>query len=203
VTDVPTFACALLLGFLGSAPSAGPATYVAVARAAERGRRSGLSVAAGAAAAEALYATLAFAGAGVLAERLSAFQEAARLIGALALLAFGLVMLLAGRSRPLTRAWPGAVIGFLLVLANPLLLLTWGALLATLRVYDVGAHVLGGLAGSALAFAAGFAVGVIAWFGVLLTLLRGLPAARLHAARRVMGILFVVAGFVAGGRALW
>ncbi len=197
MTDVPTFACALLLGFLGSAPSAGPATYVAVARAAERGRRSGLGVAAGAAAAEALYATLAFAGAGVLAERLSGIQQAVRLVGAVALVAFGAAMVLAERARPLTHAWPGVVVGFLLVLANPLLIATWGALLATLRAYDVG-----DADGSALAFAAGFAAGVIAWFAVLLTILRGLPAARLHAGRRVMGALFVVAGCVAAGRAL-
>jgi threonine/homoserine/homoserine lactone efflux protein len=166
----------LVFGFLGSVPVAGPIAVLVLTRALKRRYHDALGVAAGGALAEAGYAYLAFVGLSALFERFPVVETAAHALAAALLVALGVAFFL---NKPATtsqapaeeagsRAYRGALAGFVITLLNPTLLGTWSA--ATAMLFSAGLVAPGRAA--APAFALGAAAGIFLWFAALVGLVR-------------------------------
>ena len=174
-----TAVCAIMIGFAGSVPVAGPIAVLTLDRALERHFRTAMAIAVGGAVAEALYAFAAAWGAGVLVSRYPWLAQASNAVGALLLGGLGVAFLrrdkeIVARSeiveeRARHRSF---FVGFSITLFNPTLIATWGIVatqFAAMKVLDASIS-------SAAVFAAGITVGIIAWFAIMIELVR-----RLHA----------------------
>ena len=191
------------LGCLGSMPLAGPVSALVVKRGLTGRARHGVALAAGAALAETGWCAGALLGYGALLDRWLWLRPAAGAVGGALMLVLG-VRLLRGHGGaapaphlPSTsrRGWPGEIVlGFSLVVVNPAVLLSWAGVLAALHA--VGLEPTGGQA--RLQFAAGVPVGIVAWFTLLLWLLRHtgsrLGRALLPRALRLLGALLCAVG---------
>jgi threonine/homoserine/homoserine lactone efflux protein len=170
------------LGFVGSIPVAGPTAVVVVDRALENRWREGLDVAIGAAIAESLYALVAFWGLTTVFARYPSLAPAIRLVGGALLVIVG-VYFLRRRAKPRLEEASGAsrsrrvqserhgrrwFFGFTITLLNPTLAITWTAAVAALH----SAFPFPYTALDALPFAAGAGAGIVAWFLLLLRLVR-------------------------------
>lgn len=163
-----------LMGFVGSIPVAGPISLLVVAHGTKESRLA-LGVAAGGAVAEALYAYAAFFGLAALLERHPELQTVTRVLGALTMTALGLHFVLK-KPRP-AEAEPeqrgafvrGVGLGFGVTIINPGFIATWSA--ATTVVVSSGL-VPSLTPGAALPFALGAMAGIVAWFALLIALLR-------------------------------
>jgi len=196
-------------GYLGSMPVAGPISLLVLHLGLAHETRRALYMAVGGAAAESVYALLAFWGLSQVLARYPEVLPASRLVGSGLLLALGLVMLL-GRPRGATpQNQPrrsgrkrSFALGFLITAVNPTLIFTWTAAVAALH----GTGLLAMDRGQALPFAAAVCAGIVAWFLTLLWLVgRWRDRVGVHTLgrfRRGMGAALVAAGGWMGLRAL-
>lgn len=191
------------LGWLGSMPLAGPVSALVVKRGLTGRARHGLALAVGAALAETGWCAGALLGYGALLDEWAWLRPAAGAVGGALVLVLGLRILFrhAGEALPThlptapRRGWVGEIVlGFSLVVVNPVVLLSWAGVLAALHA--VGVEPTTGQA--RLQFGAGVPAGIVAWFTLLLWLLRHtgsrLGRALLHRALRVIGVLLCAAG---------
>lgn len=165
-----------IIGFFGSVPIAGPIAALVLHRGLERRDQSGMYIAWSAAAAEGIYAYLAFWGFEELLGGYPWVETASRLAGSLLLTALGVVFVLRpprGESALARTDAPVGVkrnllLGFSITALNPTLLATWGA--AVTMAYSLAPAQIA--TGGALSFALGAVGGVGVWFTILLVLLR-------------------------------
>lgn len=201
------FGC--LIGYVGSIPAAGPLALLIAAEGIADRRRRGLTLAAGGALAESLWALLAYLGASAVVKRLAPFASALEVASALLVLGLGVAFVAtrrtvrtddaaaAGTDRPSASLF---ATGFSLVALNPGFFAFWLGATASLR------GLVPTLDAQPALFAAGAFAGIVLWFSTLLALARALGArlsgramARLP---RVVGGALVVLGAVLLVRAL-
>ncbi len=168
-----------VMGFVGSIPVAGPISLLVVAHG-TRESRLALGVAVGGAVAEAVYAYAAFFGLAALLTRYPHLQTATRALGALTMTGLGLHFV-RRRSKPAAASFEargaftrGVALGFGVTIINPAFIATWSA--ATTVVVSSGL-VPALRPTEALPFAAGALAGIVAWFSLLVALLRRFGAA--------------------------
>jgi threonine/homoserine/homoserine lactone efflux protein len=190
-----------LMGFVGSMPPTGPIAVLVLERGLAARYRDGLGVAAGAAAAESLYTAFALFGMTALFTRYPSLEVWALRLGIVVLVAVGArfafftVKEEERAPEPSFRlgAWMGQFgLGFSLVIANPVILLTWSGAVAALCSM---AHLRFEVADK-FAFVAAACLGVVGWFAALLATLRRFEGRfTLRAAQwliRAMGALLLV-----------
>lgn len=195
-------------GFLGSMPVAGPIAVLVLRLGLNHDARHARLVAFGGALAESGYALLAFWGLSTVLDRYPMILPASKAVGAVVGLALGLVLLRyrspqpkepppaqTGRRRGSKRSFFG---GFLITALNPAFLVTWTAALAALHATGVVKMT----PDRAVPFALAACLGIIAWFSVLLWLVRRFKGAFRPAAVerlvRVFGVLLVVGSLWVG-----
>ncbi len=163
------------LGWLGSMPLAGPVSLFVLRRGVAGRYRDGISLAGGAAAAEAAYCAVAISGYGLLLDRWPAARPVSTMLGALIMVGVGVYLLLARHPLPAGEAaapaalgWPrDLALGFSLVGFNPMVVVNWLAVLAALHAVGV---TVGGWT-QRLEFVGGVALGITCWFSLLTWLL--------------------------------
>ncbi len=196
---------ALVFGFVGSMPLAGPIAVLAVSRATSGKLGEGLRIGLGAAVAEGFYAGLAFFGFTTFLARHAIVVPISHGTTAVVLAAVGLRFVF---WRPEEKANDGEreahygplLLGFWVSALNPTLLLTWSAAVAFL--YSRGLH------DPSPAYAAPFGLAAMAgvglWFVTLVGLLKRyggkVPRAALTWAVRTMGLVLVVLGVWSGAK---
>lgn len=191
---------ALVLGFVGSMPLAGPISVMVVSRGAEARFNEGLRLAMGSALAEGIYAAVAFAGFATLLVGHPSAVLGAKAITAVVLLVVGVQFArwkLKEPSGVVDKPARGAFrLGLTTSLLNPTLLVTWSAV--TTAIYSrqsIDMHTW-----YAVPFGAGAASGIAGWNAVLLALMRRyhskLPKVFLAWLVRGMGLLLI-------GVAIW
>jgi threonine/homoserine/homoserine lactone efflux protein len=204
VEVVVTLLLGLLMGFLGSLPTAGPVGMLVASRALTGRPRSGLHVALGSAVAEATYALVAFWGFAVVLARFPQLVAASRILACILFAAMGLYLVLRGVAPtvpgvPLDRGGQrSALLGFSMTALNPTLLISWGS--AAGVAHATGLPPAGQLA--AIPFAVGVGCGSLAWFAILLWLLARVrvQAPTLAIVVRWMGAALLVGGVALGVR---
>ena len=183
------------LGFVGSMPIAGPVSLLVVERGVARRYRDGLLFACGAAVAEAGYCAGALYGYGFLLDRWPPLRPLMSAFGALLLITVGIYFMRRRRptadgrssSSALVARPHEAALGFTLVGLNPSVVMSWLAVLTALHAMKLEPE------GNRdrLLFVAGVGLGIVAWFGALLSMLhRGrerIPPIALDRAVRVLG----------------
>jgi len=190
------------LGFVGSMPIAGPVSLLVVERGVAGRFRDGLLLACGAAAAEAGYCAGALYGYGFLLDRWPPLRPLLSAFGALLLIVLGAHFMRGRRpragGRPSSAALAAqshqAALGFTLVGLNPSVVMSWLAVLTALHA--MGLEPEGN--GDRLLFVAGVGLGIVAWFGALLSMLhRGrerIPPIALDRMVRALGGCLCAAG---------
>jgi threonine/homoserine/homoserine lactone efflux protein len=166
-----------VMGFLGSMPIAGPVAVLVLERGLIRRGREGLAVAVGAAAAESVYAFLAFWGLGTVLYGSPALLRASRLVGAGVMITLGVYLASrksaprvpdsAAVSPPVGQRRRGFLLGLSVTFLNPTIVVSWTMVAAT--VHSTG--LVGPGLVSAIAFALGVGAGIVIWFATLLRLL--------------------------------
>ncbi len=189
-----------LMGFVGSVPVAGPISLLVVAHG-TRAPRMALGVAAGGAIAESIYAYAAFFGLASLLSRYPGLQAAAGAAGALAMTALGLHFVLRkGGAEGASRAQGGAfargvALGFGVTIINPSFLATWSAAFTVVVTSGLSPALQ---PRAALPFSLGAMAGIVAWFALLIALLRRLgsrlSARTLDRLVRVVGAALLLLG---------
>lgn len=162
-----------LFGFIGSMPVAGPIAALVFSRGIEGRFRSGLGVAAGGALAEGIYACLAFWGFAELLSEYPVMIHISRGVAVVVLTALGILFLRRKpqrREAPHKRAgWGGSLaLGFTITALNPTLIATWSAAATTLFSTGLVAF----RSSLALPFGLSAIAGIVAWFSLLLWLVR-------------------------------
>jgi len=196
-----------VMGFVGSMPIAGPIAVLVLERGLIRRGREGLGVAIGAAAAESVYAFLAYWGLGTVLYASPALLRASRLVGAGVMITLG-IYLATRKSAPRPtsddlaegRKRRGFLLGLSVTFLNPTIIVSWTMVSAT--VHSTGL-VAPGLV-SAIAFALGVGAGIVVWFATLLHLIRrfqsGLRQQTIDRVLNVTGWLVVAIGVALGVR---
>jgi threonine/homoserine/homoserine lactone efflux protein len=188
---------ALVFGFVGSMPLAGPIAIMAVARASRGRYTEALRVGLGAAAAEGLYAAIAFWGFTTFLADHAIVAPISRAVTAVVLSAIGARFVFwkptAGKDSQESKAGT-ALLGFSVSAINPTLLLTWSAAVAELY-----SHGLGDVSSAyAIPFGLCAATGIGAWFITLTVLFKrfggNLPRAAITWIIRSMGLVLVLLG---------
>jgi threonine/homoserine/homoserine lactone efflux protein len=187
---------ALVFGFMGSMPLAGPIAIMAVARASRGKYSEAVRIGLGAAAAEGIYAGLAFFGFTTFLARHAIVVPVSRAVTAIVLTTIGcrFVFWRPPKDRRDAQDSKGgtALLGFTVSALNPTLLLTWSAAVAAL--YSRG------LKEPSPAYAIPFglcaAAGIGGWFLTLAALFKRfggkLPEAAITWVIRAMGLVLVV-----------
>jgi threonine/homoserine/homoserine lactone efflux protein len=186
---------ALLFGFVGSMPLAGPIAIMSVARASRGKYSEALRVGLGAAVAEGIYASLAFWGFTTFLASHAMVVPVSRAVTAIVLAAIGVrfVFWRPTADRDVRENKAGtALLGFSVSAINPTLLLTWSAAVAAL--YSHGLEEAPAI--YAIPFGLCAAAGIAAWFVTLAALFKRyggkLPQAALTWIIRSMGLVLVV-----------
>ncbi len=190
-----------VFGFVGSMPVAGPVAVIVFGRGIEDRGRSGLYIAIGSAFAESVYAYLAFWGFSAFLTKYGWIETVSTVAAAVILSALGLrFMLKKASERPPDAPKPRVgkkrnfVLGFMLTALNPTLIATWTAAVTTVYSLDIVNFDESG----ALPFSLGAATGIVAWFALLLYLLRRFRArvspAVLDKVLKVMGAFLLLLG---------
>lgn len=196
-----------VMGFLGSMPIAGPVAVLVLERGLIRRAREGLGVALGAAAAETVYAFLAFWGLGAVLQSAPTFQRIFRLVGAAVMITLGVYLAtrkspprLPGTVAPEGQKRRGFLLGLSVTFLNPIIIVSWGVVTTT--VHSTG-WVTAGLP-SAIGFAAGVGGGIVAWFYTLLRIVHrfqsGWRAQTVDRVLHITGWLVVAIGIGLGAR---
>ncbi|MGH7272309.1 MAG: LysE family transporter [Polyangiaceae bacterium] len=196
-------AVALVFGFVGSMPLAGPIALLVLSRATRKRFGEAIRIGLGAAAAEGIYAGFAFWGFTTFLASHAIVVPISHAMTALILIALGVRFgfWTAGEHHGPKDAPSGAgtvFFGFSVSAINPTLLLTWSTAVAFL--YSKGLHEPS--ASYAIPFGLSAAVGIGAWFSVFVLLMRKyggkLPLAALTWTVRVLGWALVVLGAWSG-----
>jgi threonine/homoserine/homoserine lactone efflux protein len=166
-----------LFGFIGSMPIGGPISLLVFHRGVLARYRDGWAIGLGGAIAEGAYSALAIYGFTALREGFTFLEPLAKAMGILLLLGLGLYFMFAhqedrpesAKTEQSTSKWAGQfILGFTIAALNPTLILTW----------SVSAAMLYSLANITfqtsewIAFATSVVFGIVAWFTILLALLR-------------------------------
>lgn len=166
-----------LFGFIGSMPIGGPISLLVFHRGVLARYRDGWAIGLGGAIAEGAYCALAIYGFTALREGFAFLEPVAKAMGILLLLALGLYFVipykLAPQENPMADQSRASsvgqfLVGFTIAALNPTLILTW----------SVSAAMLYSLANITfqttewIAFAISVVFGIVAWFTILLALLR-------------------------------
>ncbi|MBV9945952.1 MAG: LysE family transporter [Myxococcales bacterium] len=162
---------ALLLGFVGSMPLAGPIAVMAISRAASGRYGEAIRVALGAAAAEGLYAGAAFWGFTHLLARSPLVVPLSRGATALVLVPLGVRFMFwrpAERGDHRESKAGTALLGFSISALNPTLFVTWSAAVAFLYAAPIPLPT----EEDTIPFGVSAAVGIGSWFVLLVALLR-------------------------------
>ena len=166
-----------LCGYVGSIPVAGPIAALVVRWGLYRGWRYSLALAFGGAIVEAIYAYLAFWGLGTLLDQYTWVDSASKILTVALFISLGIVLVLA---RPLTRSHRRPVessrrgligcfiLGLTIAASNPILLATWSSVVMIINGLDI----LTLNTSQAVPYSVGVAIGIVAWFATLLTLLQ-------------------------------
>jgi putative LysE/RhtB family amino acid efflux pump len=162
MTDAILFARAVLLGLAVAAPL-GPIGALCISRTLDRGFAAGIAGGLGTALADAVYATLAALGFAAFAATLSRIDPALRLGGGLFMLWLGWKSLTPAPPRAAATTASSDLAGtiaatFLLTIANPMTILTFGALFAGFGLANAPDAV------SAFAVVAGVFAGSMLWW---------------------------------------
>ena len=192
---------ALGFGFFGSMPLAGPIAVMVFSRASHRRYEEALHIGLGAAVAEGIYAAVAFWSFTSLLASHPLIVPVSRGVTAVVLSAFGVRFALWKQhdtKDKYERRAGTSLVGFSLSAINPTLLVTWSAAVALL--YSKGLGVSSPLA--AIPFGVSAAVGIGAWFAILVAILRKfegkLPVAVLTWTIRALGVGLVGLGVWSG-----
>jgi threonine/homoserine/homoserine lactone efflux protein len=190
---------AFFFGLLGSVPLAGPIALLVVSRAADEEYAAAARVGLGAAIAEGIYAGIAFWGYATFLGRHPLIAPISHAVTAALLVVLGWRFLFFAHSEPRrreVRVDPSRafLLGFVVSALNPTLLVTW-----TVAVTFVYAQHDGRIASLlAVPFGVSAALGVVAWFAVLVHLLRvhkqRLTKSLLERVVRLMGLLLIGLG---------
>lgn len=193
---------AFVFGFVGSMPLAGPVALLVFSRGVEGKLGEALRIGVGAAVAEGLYAAVAFFGFATILAHHPVLLPVAHGVTAVVLLAVGVYFLFWKKKEGVgPEAAPERVsgtffVGFTISVLNPTLFVTWTAAVAWL--YSKQLVEMSGW--MALPFGAMAAVGIAAWFVVLVALIRRykdrFPSRALTWTVRVMGLALI-------GLAIW
>jgi threonine/homoserine/homoserine lactone efflux protein len=199
-----------VMGFIGSMPIAGPVAVLVLERGLVRKAREGLGVALGAAAAETIYAFLAFWGVGAVLRRSPAVLPVARLVSSAVLITIGIYLATRKSARPeLTEAEAkrgqkrkGFLLGASVTLLNPTIIATWTVAVAAVHSSGI---LTAGLP-EAIGFALGVGGGIVGWFATLLHLLnrfqRGMRPENVDRVLHIAGWVVVGIGIALGVRPL-
>ena len=164
-------AVALVFGFAGSMPLAGPISVMVVARAAQKQFGEALRVGLGAAVAEAIYAGIAFFGYTTILRHHPVLVPVSHGVTAVVLIVLGVWFVFwkpkDKEDKEKNRAGT-VLVGFTVSMLNPTLLLTWTGAVAFLFSKGLGEV----SEWAAIPFGVCAGVGVAGWFGVLVALLR-------------------------------
>jgi len=165
---VTAFIVGLLLSFLGSMMPTGPIALIIIRNGLYRKRLSALSIAFGAALAEAAYASIAYLGISFALSRYPLGTSVLRLVTSGLLIAFAIIWIIGGHTpKPKGESRERIGSNFLLGLSvaglNPTFLATWAGAVAIAR----GAGLMLEIP-AVPAFAVGVATGPVLWFFILL-----------------------------------
>jgi threonine/homoserine/homoserine lactone efflux protein len=200
---ISSFLVGLLMSFFGSMIPTGPIALIILKRGLRCQKLGALSLASGAAIAEAGYALLAYLGINLA---LTHYPMEAFILQILAgglLIAFAIVCLLDGCAHPSnksSREYPGAnfLLGLSIAGLNPTFLVTWVGAVAVAR----GAGLISDLH-AAPAFALGVILGPILWFWILIRFLnhhtgRLSPETLITIEKALPIVLLILAGIILG-----
>jgi threonine/homoserine/homoserine lactone efflux protein len=194
---------ALVFGFVGSMPLAGPIAVLVISRATQRRFGEALRIGVGAAVAEALYAGFSFWGFTTFLGRHAIVVPISHGVTALVLAALGVRFMFwkadPGHGEPKGGAGT-LVFGFSISAINPTLLLTWSAAVAFLSSYGLkGAAPI-----DAVPFALSAGAGIAGWFVLLVAVLRKyqgkVPQKALTWTVRGLGLVLTLLGVGSGVR---
>ncbi len=194
-----------LFGFIGSMPISGPISLLVFHRGLHARYRDGWAIGLGGAIAEGVYCAIAIYGFSALVESVTLLEPLAKAMGILVLIGLGLYFMLTHQEdrpeSPKTEQspskWVGQFfVGFSVAALNPTLIFTWSmtaAMLYSLASLTFQTYEL-------IVFSASVVIGIAAWFGVLLALLRrfreNFSLATLQKVIRGVGAVLVVASLV-------
>ena len=159
------------MSFIGSMTPTGPIALIVLRRGVRRQNLSALSVASGAALAEAGYALLAYLGISFALSRYPLQTFVLRIIAGTILIVFAMICIFGShylQPKAANREYPGAsfLLGLSIAGLNPTLFVTWTGAVAAVRglglISDIHA---------APVFAIGVVVGPVLWFWILLKVL--------------------------------
>lgn len=194
-------AIALVFGFVGSMPIAGPVSVMVISRAARRRFDEALHIGLGAAAAEAIYAGVAFFGYTAILARYELVVPVSHGVTAVVLMALGgFFVFWSPKDKKDTRENKTGTffLGFSVSAVNPTLLVTWGA--ATAFLFSKGLGETADLAAIPFGLCAG--AGIAAWFSLFVVVLRKyegkLPRKVLTWIVRLLGLALVGLGVWSG-----
>lgn len=201
-----------LFGFIGSMPIGGPISLLVFHRGLLARYRDGWAIGLGGALAEGAYAALAMYGFTTLREGFTFLEPLAKGMAIVLLLALGLYFVfphkVAPQENPMTdqsgSSWVGQFfLGLTIAALNPTLILTWSVSAAML--YSLANLTLQG--SEWIAFATSVVFGIVAWFTILLALLRRFrghfPLEVLQRVIRGLGAVLVITAVVMAAFALF
>jgi threonine/homoserine/homoserine lactone efflux protein len=168
---IASFLMGLVMSCIGSIPPTGPIALIVLKRGLNRQNHSALSLATGAAVAEAGYALLAYLGINFALSRYPIQTFILRIIAGIILIGFAIICYIDGcktQLKPADREYRGAnfLLGLSIAGLNPTFLVTWTGAVTAAR----GAGLISDIH-AAPAFALGVIAGPILWFWILLKLL--------------------------------
>ena len=201
-----------LMGFIGSMPVAGPTSLLVFHRGMFARYRDGWAIGLGGGLVEGIYCAIAVHGFSILRDSVTSFAPLAKGIGFFLLLALGLYFIFIRQENPAERAvaqpspanWGGQFcVGVSVAALNPTLLLTWSGSVAVLHsITNITLHSY-----NSVAFAASVVLGIVAWFRILLALLRRFrsqfPFSLHHKVIRSIGVLLVVVSITLAGSTVY
>jgi len=192
-------AIAFLFAFVGSMPLVGPIALLTLSRAADKRFGEALRIGLGAAAAEALYAALAFWGFAAFLSQYKLVVPISRAATGVVLTGLGVRFMFWRLTETTGEPKSGAgttLLGFSIAALNPTLLLTWSTAVAFL--YSKGLGLEGQSPIWAIPFGACAGLGVAAWFFCYVRLLRRyggrVPRSVLERLIRAMGVTLLGLG---------
>lgn len=172
---LPALISGTALGFLGAVPVAGPVSAIILRFALRKQARRAGAVALGAALAEAFYVLLAFFGFNLLLESVPHLQSISKYLTSAIIGALGIYFMVSKTTSAPHGTAPAEPkgkksafgVGFGISILNPTLVATWSTVIASLYSYQLFPYSVS----NAILFSAGVAVGIIAWFAVMLHLI--------------------------------
>ena len=201
-----------LMGFIGSMPVAGPTSLLVFHRGMLARYRDGWVIGLGGGLVEGVYCAIAVHAFSILRDSFTSFAPLAKGIGFFLLLALGLYFIFArqenaektGVAEPSPANWGGQFfVGVSVAALNPTLLLTWSASVAVLHsITNITLHSY-----NSVAFPASVVLGIVAWFSILLALLRRFrsqfPLSLHHKVIRSVGVLLVIVSISLAGSTVY